>query len=208
MLTGRRNWITAVFGLFVAPASMNSAGPMPEATASTKAVKPTSSSGSHKCEYHVPPPGVQYDDNPSVFGAILRGEEPALILAENESLLAFRDRTPRAPLHALVIPKTYIPSVFELEPSDLPWVEEMHSMAVTLIQESYPEALERMDYILCYHVPPFNSVDHLHLHVLAPASEMSWPYRYGKYLAGSRWCTGGETLISRLRQGKKAVPYR
>ena len=58
--------------------------------------------------YHDPPPGVHYDDNPSVFGRILRGELASADYAETPTLLAFRDRTPRASLHALVIPKAYV----------------------------------------------------------------------------------------------------
>ena len=58
--------------------------------------------------YHDPPPGVDYDDNPSVFGRILRGELASADYAETPTLLAFRDRTPRASLHALVIPKAYV----------------------------------------------------------------------------------------------------
>ena len=58
--------------------------------------------------YHDPPPGVDYADNPSVFGRILRGELASADYAETPTLLAFRDRTPRASLHALVIPKAYV----------------------------------------------------------------------------------------------------
>jgi len=159
------------------------------------------------CAYHQAPPRVNYDENPSVFGPILRGELPVLTLKETPLLLGFQDRTPRAPLHALIIPKQYIKSVFELNEKDIDLLGDMHDMAMDLIQTYYPKAAKREDYILCYHVPPFNSVDHLHLHVLAPASEMSWIYRFVKYLVGTRWCAGETDVIQRLQAGKKAVPY-
>ncbi|MFV0385113.1 HIT domain-containing protein, partial [Paracoccus sp. (in: a-proteobacteria)] len=40
-----------------------------------------------------------------IFARILRGEIPNDTVAENDHALAFRDITPRAPTHVLVIPK-------------------------------------------------------------------------------------------------------
>jgi diadenosine tetraphosphate (Ap4A) HIT family hydrolase len=158
-------------------------------------------------EYHIPPAHVNYTKNQSVFGAILRGESPTLTLLESESLLSFEDIAPRAPLHALVIPKEYIESVFAVRQNDLTLLNEMHMMATDLIQRYYPDAYENKDYILCYHIPPFNSVSHLHLHVLAPASKMHWIYRFGKYLIGTRWCIEESEIRDRLQAGKFPVPF-
>ena len=47
---------------------------------------------------------MPYDDN-NVFAKILRGEIPNDTVAENEHALAFRDISPKAPTHVLVIPK-------------------------------------------------------------------------------------------------------
>lgn len=47
---------------------------------------------------------VSYDDQ-NIFARILRGEIPNDTVAENEYALAFRDISPRAPTHVLVIPK-------------------------------------------------------------------------------------------------------
>ena len=163
---------------------------------------------SRSCAFHPPPSNVDYDENPSVFGSILRGELPSLTLKETPSLLAFEDRKPRAPLHALVIPKRHIKSVFDLREDDHDMLQDMHHMAVDLIQVYYPEAAKRQDYILCYHVPPFISVPHLHLHVLAPASEMNWSYRYGKYLVGTLWCSREFDVRDRLQAGKPAAPWK
>lgn len=160
------------------------------------------------CQYHAPPSNVDYNDNTSVFGKILRGEIPSITFRETESLLAFQDRKPHAPLHALIIPKKFVKSVFELREDDVALLEDMHDMAIDLVQMYYPKAAETKDYILCYHVPPFNSVDHIHLHVLAPASEMWWIFRYAKYHVGTRWCADEREIIDRLKEGKEAVPYR
>ncbi|CAJ1944369.1 unnamed protein product [Cylindrotheca closterium] len=160
--------------------------------------------------YHAPPPGVDYSTNPSVFGQILSGKLPARTLTETTNLLAFEDRSPAAELHGLVIPKRYIESVFSLDSqsrTDIELVQEMHQMGLSLIEEYHPEALASGDYTLCFHIPPFTSVDHLHLHVLAPASSMSWWYGSVKYKCPKRWCVSDMTVLERLQEGKPAVPY-
>ena len=157
--------------------------------------------------FHEPPPGVDYSTNPSVFGQILRGEIPALVLEETRQLLAFQDRAPRAKLHGLIIPKAFLPNVVSLTSKDLTLLAEMQKIAHKLLQKYEPEAYKNQDFILCFHKPPFNLVDHLHLHVLAPASEMSWHYQYIKYLVGTRMCTSLEEVVLRLKLGKGPVKW-
>jgi diadenosine tetraphosphate (Ap4A) HIT family hydrolase len=164
------------------------------------------------CVYHEPPPvGAAvvdcYSANPSVIGRILSGESPSRDYSETSELLAFRDRSPKAEFHALVIPKRYVPNLYSLTNDDLDLVHDMRCMALDLLEDRMPRARDADDYVLCFHVPPFNSVDHLHLHVLAPASEMAWIHRYGKYRCGTRWCIGDSEVIDRLSRGMAAVPY-
>ena len=159
--------------------------------------------------YHKPPPHVDYAKNETVFGKILRGESPAVVWDESTDLLLFQDIHPRAPTHGLVIPKRFIESVFDLTPSDVPLLEEMQCKALAVLRERHgAEFLSCGDYNLCFHVPPFNSVDHLHLHILAPQSEMRWYYRWVKYNTGMRWSVSLDVVLTRLRQGLPAVPYQ
>jgi len=44
-------------------------------------------------------------DSDNIFAKILRGEIPADTVFEDDDVLAFKDITPRAPIHVLVIPK-------------------------------------------------------------------------------------------------------
>jgi len=46
-----------------------------------------------------------------LFCKIVAGEIPSTKVYEDETILAFRDISPMAPTHILVIPKTHIPSV-------------------------------------------------------------------------------------------------
>jgi diadenosine tetraphosphate (Ap4A) HIT family hydrolase len=184
---------------------------------SITSIEPPSPPPKGTLAYHAPPidedgddPNKHYyDDNWTVFGKILRGESPAVTYAESDDLLAFEDMHERAPLHGLIIPKRFIGGVFDLStPTDLKLLEEMQHMAEKLLHDQHPAALLSGDYTLCFHIPPFNSVDHLHLHVLAPASEMKTYFRFIKYQVGTLWCTSLKSVMERLRAGKTAVPYK
>uniref|UniRef100_A0A8C4QBF6 Aprataxin n=1 Tax=Eptatretus burgeri TaxID=7764 RepID=A0A8C4QBF6_EPTBU len=50
-----------------------------------------------------------------------------------------------------------------------------------------------------FHWPPFTSVDHLHLHVLAPASQMGLLSRLA-YRPGSPWFVTADWLLQRLKK--------
>jgi len=54
----------------------------------------------------------------TIFAKIIAREVPADIVYEDDVCLAFRDITPRAPTHILVIPKKPIPSLAELTEED------------------------------------------------------------------------------------------
>lgn len=173
--------------------------------------------------------------NPTVFGSILRGEKPSVPYAESDTLYAFADRTGKADFHALIIPKVRIPSIYSLYPTDnedsttltktqqqqksrfdeyekykndVDLLLDMKEMAKTILKENQPDAFAQEDYVLCFHIPPFYSVDHLHLHVMAPRSEMTNWARFIRYNPGSRWCIGVDEVINRLKNGELAVPYR
>lgn len=173
------------------------------------------------CVYHSPPTsgGVNYESNDTVFGSILRGELPARVLAESSTLLAFWDIKPRAPLHALIIPKAFVGSVFDLTAKDVPLLMEMQRIGEDLVVQQQQQQQQQLssqndkiinkdDLRLCFHIPPFHSVDHLHLHVLAPVRDMGAYYKYVKYNPRTRWCITLDQVIARLQKGQSAVPYR
>lgn len=55
----------------------------------------------------------------SIFTKIINGEIPCFKIAENDRFLAFLDITPLAKGHALVIPKTEIDYIFDMNDMDL-----------------------------------------------------------------------------------------
>jgi histidine triad (HIT) family protein len=46
------------------------------------------------------------EEDRSIFSRIIDREIPARIVAETETIIAFHDVAPQAPVHVLVVPKT------------------------------------------------------------------------------------------------------
>jgi histidine triad (HIT) family protein len=59
-----------------------------------------------------------YDPN-NIFAKILRGELPCHKIYEDDKALAFLDIMPRAPGHALVLPKVSARNLLDVPPDDL-----------------------------------------------------------------------------------------
>ncbi|MFG1423758.1 HIT family protein [Roseixanthobacter liquoris] len=61
-------------------------------------------------------------DPANIFAKILRGELPAHKVYEDDRALVFLDIMPRAPGHALVIPKAPARNILDIAPDDLTYV--------------------------------------------------------------------------------------
>ncbi|ANG64948.1 histidine triad nucleotide-binding protein [Marinobacterium aestuarii] len=53
-----------------------------------------------------------------IFCRIARHEAPACILYEDELIVAFRDRAPKAPVHLLVVPRKHVCNLADLQRQD------------------------------------------------------------------------------------------
>ena len=108
----------------------------------------------------------------TIFGKIIRREIPADIVYEDDLALAFKDVSPQAPTHILVIPKKPIPRLSESQSED---TELMGHLLMTV-----KKVAEQANLSNGYRVVINNgadagqSVDHLHLHILGDRP-MKWP---------------------------------
>ncbi|HQS08264.1 MAG: HIT family protein [Rhizobiales bacterium 24-66-13] len=64
-------------------------------------------------------------DPANIFAKILRGELPAHKVYEDARALVFLDIMPRAPGHALVIPKAPARNILDIAPDDLAYVAQI-----------------------------------------------------------------------------------
>lgn len=108
----------------------------------------------------------------TLFKRIIDGEIPADILHEDEHSLAFRDISPQAPTHVLVIPKKEIRNVASASDSD-----QMLMGHLMMVIRDVANKLELEDgyrVVANCGADGGQSVDHLHFHILGGRS-MSWP---------------------------------
>ena len=54
----------------------------------------------------------------TIFSKIIRGEIPADIVFQDDTVTAFRDISPQAPTHILIIPNKLIPTVNDVTAQD------------------------------------------------------------------------------------------
>jgi histidine triad (HIT) family protein len=102
---------------------------------------------------------------PSIFERIVAREIPADIVFENDSLIAFRDIAPKAPVHLLVVPKTArYANVGELAAADPELLAEIVAVADRLAAEH-----SNGEYRLIFNSGESagQTVFHVHAHVLS-----------------------------------------
>ncbi|OIS97415.1 PREDICTED: bifunctional adenosine 5'-phosphosulfate phosphorylase/adenylylsulfatase HINT4 [Nicotiana attenuata] len=138
-----------------------------------------------------------------IFCQIATSSTSTPLLHSDDKVVAFRDINPSAFRHYLVIPKQHIPTVKNLRrsPEDFSLVSHMLDVGKSLLHRDAPQSKH---YRFGFHQPPFNSVDHLHLHCFALPYTPSW--RFIKYL--SLGPLGGfieaEKLLERI---KPQIPH-
>ena len=99
-----------------------------------------------------------------LFCKIVRGEIPSAKVYEDEFVLAFRDIAPMAPTHILVIPKTHIASVNEVNAENAAIVAHIFTV---IPQIAAAEKLEDGYRVVSNCGPDAGqTVHHLHFHIL------------------------------------------
>ena len=108
-----------------------------------------------------------------LFCKIARGEIPAQIVLKTETVTAFRDINPQAPLHVLVIPNQHVGSAAEIGPGN---GALLAALVVAANQVAAQEGVADSGYRLVFNIGEDGgmTVPHLHLHLLG-GRRMTWP---------------------------------
>ena len=108
-----------------------------------------------------------------LFCGMARGEVPCDEVYADEEFLAFRDISPQAPTHVLIIPRRHIPSLVELGPEDAPLMGRLSVLAARLAAEL---GLAEGGYRWVVNAGPdaCQTVPHVHLHLLG-GRRLGWP---------------------------------
>ncbi|XP_056602135.1 uncharacterized protein LOC130419421 [Triplophysa dalaica] len=109
---------------------------------------------------------------PTIFSKIIDKTIPADIIYEDDKCLAFRDKSPQAPVHFLVIPRIHIPGISEAHDEDAPLLGHLLIVAKNIAKK---EGLgEGYRVVINDGKNGAQSVYHLHIHVLG-GRQMRWP---------------------------------
>jgi histidine triad (HIT) family protein len=108
----------------------------------------------------------------TIFKRIIDREIPADIVYEDEHALAFRDVSPQAPTHVLIIPKQEIASLASAGDADSALLGHLLTVARQLAAKLNLSNGFRV--VINAGPDGGQSVDHLHLHLLG-GRPLTWP---------------------------------
>ncbi len=109
----------------------------------------------------------------TLFQKIADREIPAQIVYEDELCVAFRDISPAAPVHVLLVPRKPIPSLAAVEEEDAPLLAHLMLKARDIARaEGIAEGGFRT--VLNTGADGGQTVPHLHIHIIGGRS-MQWP---------------------------------
>lgn len=108
----------------------------------------------------------------TIFKRIIDKEIPADIIYEDDRCLAFRDISPKAPTHVLVIPKQEISSLDALAETDAPLVGHLWLVIRNLARQLGLDNGYRV--VVNCGRDGGQTVDHLHFHLLGGRA-LDWP---------------------------------
>ena len=101
----------------------------------------------------------------TIFSKIIRKEIPADIVYQDELVTAFRDISPQAPTHILIIPNKLIPTANEVTEEDEPTLGRLFTVAARIAKE---EGIDEDGYRLMMNCNSHGGqeVYHIHMHLL------------------------------------------
>jgi histidine triad (HIT) family protein len=108
-----------------------------------------------------------------LFCKIAQQQIPATIIHQDDQVIAFRDISPQAPVHALVIPRRHITTLNDLQPAD---ASLLGHMIITAQKVAAQDGIAESGFRLAMNCNKDGgqTVYHIHLHVLGGRA-MHWP---------------------------------
>ncbi len=109
----------------------------------------------------------------TIFSKIIRKEIPAKIVYEDDDVLAFHDIAPQAPIHVLIIPKTFIATANDIKTTQAELVGKLTLTAAKIAKDlGVSEKGYRL--VMNCNSDGGQAVYHIHLHLLA-GRKLAWP---------------------------------
>jgi histidine triad (HIT) family protein len=111
--------------------------------------------------------------NDCLFCGIVDGKIKAEVVYRDESVIAFKDIKPKAPVHILIIPRKHIPTLLDLQESDGAVLAAIFRAAAKLAGE-HGIAKSGFRVVVNSGADAGQTVFHLHYHLLG-GRQLSWP---------------------------------
>ncbi len=99
-----------------------------------------------------------------LFCKIAKGEVSSEVVYEDNKFIAFKDISPKAPLHLLIVPKKHIESINHLELKDKELIGELFLVVQKIAKE---KNLKGYKLLINVGRDGGQVIDHLHLHLLS-----------------------------------------
>jgi histidine triad (HIT) family protein len=108
-----------------------------------------------------------------LFCGIVDGKVKANLVYQDDSIVAFKDIAPKAPVHILIIPRKHLVSVSEIAEADRALIGQIFLVAARLARE---QGIADGGYRIVVNsgADAGQSVFHLHYHLLG-GRRMTWP---------------------------------
>ena len=98
-----------------------------------------------------------------IFDRIAEGKIPSDVVYQDETVMAFKDIHPKAPVHVLIIPKKHIVSMMEITKEDLPVIAHMMEVANIVAGQ---QGIKAYKLVINNGEDVGQVVMHLHMHLL------------------------------------------
>lgn len=131
-----------------------------------------------------------------IFCKISSGKDKTELLYEDEQFVAFNDHKPASEIHYLIVPKDHLESCKTLNEQHIDVIKRMTEIGMGLVKD-----MDQKQVRFGFHWPPIILVKHLHLHVIAPISNMSFMSRL-IFKENSWWFVSPNYMIKRLENMK------
>ena len=108
-----------------------------------------------------------------LFCSIVEGKVKAKLVYQDDSIVAFKDIAPKAPVHILIIPRKHLVSVSDIAEADRVLIGQIFQVTARLARE---QGVADSGYRVVVNsgADAGQSVFHLHYHLLG-GRQMTWP---------------------------------
>jgi len=142
---------------------------------------------------------AKMDRDKCLFCKIVDETSPDLtqLVYKDDELVVFPDIRPAAKFHFLVVTREHIKDAKCLKPNQIGLVDRMIETGRKVVMSKCGGETQP-NFLFGFHWPPFHSVAHLHLHVIAPVEDMGFISRM-IFRPNSWWFVSPEYVKDRLK---------